>query len=65
VAQNAAAEKVAKEIRRATRKQPAAEGKSRIAFPGLRGGDSIAELRRREGDHQRGYASGAIASPIG
>ena len=43
------AEKVVKEIRRATRKQYSAEQKIRIVLEGLRGGASIAELCRREG----------------
>ena len=43
------AEKVVKEIRRATRKQSSAEEKIRIVLEGLRGEDSIAELCRREG----------------
>jgi transposase len=45
----APAEKVVKEIRRATRKQYSAEEKIRIVLEGLRGEDSIAELCRREG----------------
>jgi transposase len=44
-----AAEKVVKEIRRATRKHYSAEEKIRIVLEGLRGEDSIAELCRREG----------------
>src|SRR4029453_7625801 len=43
------AEKVVKEIRRATRKHYSAEEKIRIVLEGLRGEDSIAELCRREG----------------
>ena len=43
------AEKVVKEIRRATRKQYSAEEKIRIVLEELRGEDSIAELCRREG----------------
>lgn len=43
------AEKVVKDIRRATRKQYSAEEKIRIVLKGLRGEDSIAELCRREG----------------
>jgi transposase len=43
------AEKVVKEIRRATRKQYSAEEKIRIVLEGLRGEASIAELCRREG----------------
>jgi transposase len=43
------AERVVKDIRRATRKQYSAEEKIRIVLEGLRGEDSIAELCRREG----------------
>src|SRR5437762_8213428 len=46
------AEKVVKDIRRATRKQYSAEEKIRIVLEGLRGEDSIAELCRREGIEQ-------------
>src|ERR1700674_3472707 len=49
------AEKVVKDIRRATRKQYSAEGKIRIVLDGLRGEDSIAELCRREGIAQNLY----------
>src|SRR6266403_4957533 len=42
-------ERVAKDIRRATRKQYSAEEKIRIVLDGLRGEHSIAELCRREG----------------
>jgi transposase len=49
------AEKVIKEIRRATRKQYSAEEKIRIVLAGLRGEDSIAELCRREGINQNLY----------
>jgi transposase len=42
------AEKVVKDIRRATRKQYSAAEKIRIVLEGLRGEDSIAELCRRE-----------------
>ena len=42
------AEKVVKDIRRATRKHYSAEEKIRIVLEGLRGEDSIAELCRRE-----------------
>ena len=42
------AEKVVKDIRRATRKQYSAEEKIRIVLEGLRGEDSIAEFCRRE-----------------
>ena len=43
------AEKVIKDIRRATRKQYSAEEKIRIVLEGLRGEISISELCRREG----------------
>jgi transposase len=42
------AEKVIKDIRRATRKQYGAEEKIRIVLEGLRGEDSIAALCRRQ-----------------
>ena len=42
------AERVVKDIRRATRKQYCVEEKIRIVLEGLRGQDSIAELCRRE-----------------
>ena len=42
------AEKTVRDIRRATRKHYSAEEKIRIVLDGLRGEDSIAELRRRE-----------------
>lgn len=45
----APAEKVIKDIRRATRKQYSAEEKIRIVLEGLRGEESIAALCRREG----------------
>ena len=50
-------EKVAKDIRRATRKQYSAEEKIRIVLDGLKGKDSIAELCRREGIAQSLYYS--------
>ena len=43
------AEKVVRDIRRATRKHHSAEDKIRIVLEGLRGEDSIATLCRREG----------------
>ncbi|EIM73551.1 transposase IS3/IS911 [Nitratireductor aquibiodomus RA22] len=46
----APAEKVVKDILRATRKQYGAEEKIRIMLDGLRGEKSIAALCRREGD---------------
>jgi transposase len=42
------AERVVRDIRRATRKQHSAEGKIRIVLEGLRGEESIAALCRRE-----------------
>ena len=50
-------EKVVKDIRRATRKQYSAEEKIRIVPGGLKGGDSIGELYRREGMAQSLYYS--------
>ena len=44
----APAERVVKDIRRATRKQYGAEEKIRIVLEGLRGEDRIAELCRRK-----------------
>ena len=49
------AEKVVKDIRRATRKHYSAEDKIRIVLDGLRGEDSIAELCRRESIAQSMY----------
>jgi transposase-like protein len=43
------AEKAVREIRRKTRRRFSAEEKIRIVIEGLRGGESIASLRRREG----------------
>ena len=51
----ASAERVVKDIRRATRKQYSAEEKIRIVLEGLRGDDTIAELCRREGIAQGVY----------
>ena len=45
----APAERVVKDIRRATRRHFSAEDKIRIILEGLRGDDSIAELCRKEG----------------
>jgi transposase len=42
------AEKTVRDIRRATRRHYSAEEKIHIVLDGLRGEDSIAELRRRE-----------------
>jgi transposase len=49
------AERVVKDIRRATRRHFTAEDKIRIVLEGLRGEDSIAELCRREGIDQNLY----------
>ena len=54
-AQPGSAEKVVRDIRRATRKHYSAEEKIRIVVEGLRGEDSIAELCRREGINQNLY----------
>ena len=51
----ASADKVMKDIRRATRRQYNAEEKIRIVVEGLRGEDSIATLCRREGINQNLY----------
>ena len=49
------AEKLVRDIRRATRRQYAAEEKIRIVLEGLRGEASIAELCRKEGIAQSMY----------
>ena len=51
----APAERVLKDIRRATRRHFSAEDKIRIVLEGLRGEDSIAELCRKEGIAQSQY----------
>ena len=51
----ASAERVVKDIRRATRRHFSAEDKIRIVLEGLRGEDSIAELCRKEGIAQSLY----------
>ena len=51
------AERVVRDIRRATRKQYSAEEKIRIVLEGLRGEESIAELCRHEGIAQSLYYS--------
>ena len=51
----APAERVIKDISRATRRHFSAEDKIRIVLDGLRGEDSIAELCRREGLAQSLY----------
>ncbi len=48
-------ERVAKDIRRATRRHFSAEDKIRIVLDGLRGEDSLAELCRKEGIAQSLY----------
>jgi transposase len=55
--QKASAEKVVKDLRRATRRQFGAEEKIRIVLEGLRGEDSIAALCRREGIAESLYYS--------
>ena len=50
-----AADKLVRDIKRATRRKFSAEEKIRIVLAGLRGEDSIAELCRREGLHQNLY----------
>ena len=52
-----AADRTVRDIRRKTRKQYSAEEKIRIVLSGLRGEDSIAELRRREGIAESLYYS--------
>jgi transposase len=49
------ADKVVKDIRRATRRRFSAEEKIRIVLEGLRGEDGIAELCRSEGIAQSLY----------
>ncbi len=49
------ADRVVKDIRRATRRHFSAEDKIRIVLEGLRGDDSIAELCRKEGIAQSLY----------
>ena len=49
------AEKLVRDIRRATRRQYSAEEKIRIVLEGLRGEASIAELCRKEGIAQSMY----------
>jgi transposase-like protein len=53
--QNEGAEKLVRNIRRATRRHFSAEEKIRIVLDGLRGEDSIAELCRKEGIAQNLY----------
>jgi transposase len=54
-APKAPAERLVKDIRRATRRHFSAEDKIRIVLEGLRGEDSIAELCRKEGIAQNLY----------
>jgi transposase len=51
----ASAERIVKDIRRATRRHFSAEDKIRIVLEGLRGDDSISELCRKEGIAQSLY----------
>ena len=53
--QSEEAEKTVGAIRRATRRHFSAEDKVRIVIAGLRGEDSVAELRRKEGINQNLY----------
>ena len=53
--QSDGAEKLVRDIRRATRRHFSAEEKIRIVLDGLRGEDSIAELCRKEGIAQNLY----------
>jgi len=53
--QKASAEKIVRDIRRATRKHYSAEEKIRIVLEGLRGEESISELCRKEGINQNLY----------
>ena len=53
------ADRVVKDIRRATRRHFSAEDKIRIVLEGLRGDDSIAELCRKEGIAQSLYYTGS------
>ncbi len=55
--QKALAQQVIRDLRRATRKQHAAEEEIRIVLEGLRGEDSIAALCRREGIAESLYYS--------
>lgn len=43
------ADKIVRDIRRAKRRKFSAEGKIRIVLEGLRGGETIAELCRKDG----------------
>jgi transposase len=52
------AEKVVKDIRRATRRHFSAEDKIRIVLEGLRGEESIVELCRREGSSRTSVTAG-------
>ena len=56
------AEKVVKDIRRATRGQFSAEEKIRIVLEGLRGEESIAELCHHEGIVQKLITAGRKTS---
>ena len=60
----APAERVVKDIRRATRRHFSAEDKIRIVLDGLRGEDSIAELCRKEGIAQSLYYTWSKVSVV-
>jgi transposase len=49
------ADKLVRNVKRATRRKYSAEEKIRIVLAGMRGEDSIAELCRHEGIHQNLY----------
>lgn len=49
------AERVARDIKRKTRRKYSAEEKISIVFEGLRGEESIAAICRREGIHKNMY----------
>jgi len=59
------AEKVVKDIRRATRKRHSPEEKIRIVLSGLRGEESIAELCRREVDYMLMPDASIMGGPLG
>ena len=58
-----AADKLVRDIKRATRKHYSSEEKIRIVLDGLRGEDSIAELCRREGISQGIYYKWSLRCP--
>src|SRR3954453_14635265 len=58
----APAERIVKDIRRATRRHFSAEEKIRVVLEGLRGEASIAELCRRQGSRRRCITAGPRSS---